>query len=149
MISPAMIEILNVKSKEAEQRVKKVVGIVLIIALVIIGLFVGKAVWKKLHQTTAEDNAEDETNPNKLTYKESDYDNFVATLKNAMIPFGTVEEDIIQVLNKLKTKDDWLKTFTVFGIVDGMNLTEWILDEVTGSDLETIRNILSKINVSI
>jgi hypothetical protein len=98
-----------------------------------------------------------------------DYNNAIATLSdsaaltmadqlfNAMNIWGTDEDAIYAVLNKLQNKDDWNKIVSKFGIRKSTmwgssftgDLIVWLSDELNSKEKAIVRGILAKISVTI
>ncbi len=92
-----------------------------------------------------------------LTHSNSEFSSFASTLEAAMNYTGTDEEAVFSVLREMNTQDDWNQMIKTFGIRKKINsalesddlgdLKFWITDELSSSDRDYGRSILSSKNI--
>jgi len=58
--------------------------------------------------------------------------------------WGTGEDTIIQIFEKLNNNADYLKLTEAYGTKDGNSLSEWLVDELSQSYIDQINSILSR-----
>lgn len=95
-----------------------------------------------------------------VTLSDSEISQINESLKNAMASFwyGTDEQAIFDALDRCTTQDDYRAIYVRFGVqpynwlnggfvsdmplqaLDYLNLGEWFLQELSGTDLEKVRN---------
>ena len=129
--------------------------------LLVVIFFIAKYAIKQFQKTTNDkllDNVENDIKNNDLSYADSEYSIMADQLETAMRGVGTDITLMKTVLNRLKTKSDWLKLVSVFGTRPYGNwfythegtLINWIEDEYfKDSTKAELNGILSKINVQI
>lgn len=85
----------------------------------------------------------------KVTKSDSEFNNLANKMFQAMDGIGTSEQSVKDVLNSLKTQDDWNKLIKVFGVRKGENLLAWIRDDFDDSFfMTTTQADLNKILIS-
>lgn len=92
---------------------------------------------------------ENEVQPEKLTFSESEYNTMANGLFKAMDGIGTDEAAIYQVFQKLRTNSDVLKLQAAFGIRNDMDLFEYIRDDMNNNDIAKLNGYLAQHNISI
>ncbi len=98
---------------------------------------------------------------NTLSYPPYAYTEMVNKLLNAMHGFGTWHEDIYEVFRMIKTNDDAKKLKAEFGLRpytgalgsfgllnESVDLSTWLNEELTSSEVSTVRSILKKNNIT-
>jgi hypothetical protein len=70
------------------------------------------------------------------SYQNTQYQIFADALLTAMQGFGTDEDAVKDVMNKMNNNADILKLIQVFGIRDGYGLSAWITDDFSAEDKE-------------
>lgn len=128
---------------------------IIVIVLVVVAL-IARAVVRAIGSTDKYSRAANsEISNNNLSFSDLEYENMASRLLDAMSGAGTRESVIYQVLKSLKTKDDWYKLVSVFGVRETSsmwsswegNLVEWLVDELDTGEQEEVSNILSRIGV--
>lgn len=88
------------------------------------------------------------------TYPQSQYNTWANQLESAMFDWGTDETTVFAVFKNLKNNSDYLKLFQAFGkreytggIAPGFfypqyDLTQWLREELSESDINTINTDL-------
>lgn len=77
-----------------------------------------------------------------LSYELTDYQNFANKLYNAMKGLGTDEDTIFMVFNQMGNIDDIRQLVNSFGLQGDKTLQQWLLSELSKSDLARVNNIL-------
>jgi len=100
-------------------------------------------------------------NKSRLTITTSDAGLFANTLYGAMLDFGTDEETIYNIMNKINSKDDMLLVIKSFGmkqylwgtraglIGQNYNLIGWLKFELSTSELAKIKPKFDKWGISV
>lgn len=91
------------------------------------------------------------------TFQDSDYLSMADNLHLAMSGPGTDNERVLQVVSSLRTKTDWLKLVSAFGVRKSTNplsffegnLVQWLVDELGGDEQQAVNFSLQRFNVSI
>ena len=103
----------------------------------------------------AEVTSEGTTCADNLSYKLSQYKGFATQLYNAFFEaFGTDEDAIYSVMNKMKNECDLLQTISEFGVrrqefgFSKLNLPQFMHDELSTKDIQTVNDILRKKGIS-
>ena len=74
------------------------------------------------------------------SYQNTQYQIFADALLTAMKGFGTDEDAVKDVMNKMNNNADILKLIQVFGIRDGYGLSAWITDDFSAEDKDKYIN---------
>jgi sugar phosphate isomerase/epimerase len=125
--------------------------------------FFGWKIYKKASDKAADRregrDLKNELNKNNLTLSEGDFNQIASTIETALNQSDDDEKTVYRQLEKLKTKDDWLKLQIVFGSRKRDNnwpysdmtggLTDWLTDAFNSYEIGKVNNILSKIGVTI
>lgn len=130
------------------------IWVVVLIVIIILGRYFYK--WLKNNFGNNSGNT-GTINKNNLTYTESEYLSMAEILFRAMDGAGTDEQKIFDVIARIRTKDDWTKLKSVFGVKKSSTWTstfegtliEWLTDECSTSDISKINQLLSSINERI
>lgn len=139
---------------------KRIVTITAVVVGGITTLFLLKKVAELLKSKQGKDtvkDAEKEIEKSDLSYTDSTYSTMASILFKAMEGTGTDYDPIKRVIEKLKTKSDWLKLVSTFGVKKVSNfvydfegsLVEWLIDELSDSQQVEISDILAKIGVTL
>lgn len=132
------------------------IGLGATIATVVIWRKVKKASsLSKERQTQRE--AERQVVKSDLTYDDYWYKQAADRLFAAMSGAGTQEKTIYSVIDSLKTKSDWYRLVSTFGMRESKarlskfkgNLISWLEDELKGREMNKVSEKLSKINVTL
>jgi len=75
-----------------------------------------------------------------LSYQNTQYQIFADALLTAMKGFGTDEDAVKDVMNKMNNNADILKLIQVFGVRDGYGLSAWITDDFSAEDKDKYIN---------
>lgn len=124
-------------------------GIFLLIVFVIV-YFLGRSIGKKQQGSQLLDEIKNDN----LTYQKSQYIVFADKLYSAMIGFGTDEDSIYSVFRKMNTDDDVKQLIVAFGskriefTIGGSTLAEWLVTELSESEMTELNNILSQRNIN-
>jgi len=89
------------------------------------------------------------------SYTDSEYATMADRLFRALNGVGTTWDTVIATINKLRTKTDWLMLAKYFGVRKSTlwtssfsgNLVEWLEEDLDGSEMTKISEILRKIGV--
>jgi hypothetical protein len=124
------------------------------IAGIVIGLAVGYGLYRLflyVRNKIAELNDPSQNlgiNQSNLSYSDAEFKLMADSLEVAMAGPGTDEPAIVSVFNQLQTPDDLKALVKAFGIrakgsvfPDQWNLTQWLTDEFSQTDLEPIKQI--------
>ena len=79
-----------------------------------------------------------------VSYNDADYTNYANRLYEAMKGLGTDEDAIFSVFMMMNTDSDVRKLINAFGSRKGENLAQWLLGDLSTSDIDEINAILSK-----
>lgn len=138
-----------------------VIVIIVIVAWLIINKL--KSLFNSKDDYTRELNRE--TNQNNLSFSNTEFQNFAERIYDACDGAGTNSEVIFDILNKLKTKDDWNKLVSAFGIRkigsgytilapwqfftnEPVNLMQALTDEFDAEEQQQLSMILNNIGVA-
>lgn len=151
---------LSNKFSELPPWAKGVVTLSVIAGVVYVIFKVNKAIKKDAHEKEAkeiEQEITELTNVQKQSYPDSQYHSFANQLEQAMYDFGTDEEGILAVFNKLKNNLDYLKLKKAFGVrpymggfippvLTGQNydMVEHLRQELSSSWIKRINDLLAK-----
>lgn len=69
-------------------------------------------------------------------------------IHEAMDGWGTDEDAVYEVMNKMNSRSDVVLLIKTFGIRDGKNLVQWITSELNASERAKVNNILQTNNVN-
>jgi len=75
-----------------------------------------------------------------LSYQNTQYQIFAESLYTAMKGFGTNENAVRDVMQRMNNNADILKLIQVFGVRDGYGLSAWITDDFSSKDKEKYIN---------
>jgi len=129
-----------------------------IILFVLVLLIFKNKIANAIRNLTHKDINQVDVDKTNLTYERSEYFSMCSTLESAMDGAGTKEESIMAVMMRLKTQDDWNFLQKCFGIrkkrggmfyrdISG-DLKMWMSDDLNGSELEEVREILQDSGVN-
>jgi len=130
-------------------------------AIVIIGgagvVYMLYSAMKYLQSDTRSEHwaAQQEVDKDELSYDKLWYKNSAKQLFTAMDGAATNEAAIFRVIESLKNKSDYNKLYIEFGEQENTsfydsfkgNLAQWIIEELSGSDLDRVLNHLESIGV--
>lgn len=133
--------------------IRTVVIVGLIVTFLVIFTIVISRVSKKSKTNKANQERikefEDEIQPEKLSYSESEYNSMANSLFDALSGPGTDEEAIYETFMKMKTNSDVLKLQAAFGIRNDMDLFEYIRDDMNNAEIAKINGYLAQRNISL
>lgn len=125
----------------------------IVVTIVVILYFIIRSGIKKGNQDKRNNqiisDLENEIQPQRLSYSNSEYQSMADKIYRAVKGAGTDEAAIIEVFQKMRTNSDLLKLQTVFGVRDDMSLNEWLQDDLGDSDIDLINQTLRERNISI
>lgn len=78
-----------------------------------------------------------------LSYPQTQYNAYASTLYKAMKGAGTDENAIYSVFRNMLTRSDVLNLIRTYGVKDSENLNEWLLSELSTSEIDKINKILA------
>ena len=92
--------------------------------------------------------ADAEINPDNISLTQVQINTLADKLHTAMSGMGTDEDAIFAVFNSLNTRSDLLQLIKTFGYRDGETLQEWLVDDLSTSDISHINSILASRNIN-
>jgi Icc-related predicted phosphoesterase len=141
---------------------EKPINLVYIAGGLIMLFFVSKKVielFKIDHLKKAQRKASQSINKNNLTYTDEFYEKQASILFAAMNGAGTNYTAVKNSLSLLKTKDDFNKLYVAYGVrkstvawgfgQDPQDLMQWLLEDLSNSQMNEVRQMLKKIDVVI
>lgn len=81
------------------------------------------------------------------TLSASQINSYALKLYRAMDGAGTDEEQVFSVFNAMGNDADVLNLIKAFGLKEDENLSQWLADDFSQSDLDKINNILASKNI--
>ena len=139
--------------KEASEKGKAKLQTALIIGgfviFIIILTVVGYYIYKAIKGDDLVKQSKKEIKDKNLTLENSEYEAIASAIYNSMQGWATNEENIYRNLKRLQNADDWKMLIATFGKKDGMNLVEWLTDELDDSEIEIVNGILMNFQQSI
>jgi hypothetical protein len=124
----------------------------LILAAIIVGTIVlAVVVWKikvrfqafkSAQENKSEQNALEATGM-ALSYSPNEYQGMANKLEVAMDGWGTDEDAIMEVFERVKNDLDFLELDSAFGNRDGWNMIEWLQGDLSGYWMDKINNTLN------
>ena len=131
-----------------------IAGIVVLVVTVIVIVVIYK--FKDIKDLVVDHNANqklvDELNKeikaDDITLTQVQLNACASKLYAAMKGAGTNEKKIYEVFEMMKTRSDVLQLIKTFGIKDGENLNEWLLDDCSASEISHINEILATNNIN-
>lgn len=150
---------LAVLKRERRNRNLKVAGTLAGLASL---YFVGSKLYRKLKAQQDGNKYNDLFDPRLLSYAESFYQTAADTIEAALAPTYLAESEskVIDTIRLLKNKHDWYKLHTAFGTrsvekdwTNGWtgysgNLTDWLVSDMTASNLKAITQHLNSIGIT-
>lgn len=134
----------------------------IIILIVILVLGVGAFLYfkKPTDQQALNNEIDNETNNGeKPTFTDMEFRSLADRVEGILASFNIDEDAFFAILQKLKSRIDWLKLSQAFGTrtitqnwttsLDSGDLSAWINDRLDAGEVETAAEILTKINVTI
>ena len=123
-------------------------GEIIFVLLLFIALIIALSkVFKKKPKNNELEEAE-ETNEANLSYSPATYERFANQLFEAFRGVGTDEDQVIRIINELKTYDDWLALVKAFGIRKVPHLfgdIEGTLSQLLAYELEDSEDARTKV----
>lgn len=120
-------------------------AIIFVILLILGGIAAWKwnqiKTWFASAKTSAEFN-KDITKSN-LTITKTQAKTYADQLYTAMKGFGTDEDTIFTVFNRIETNDDLNLILSQFGIRDNETLPQWLIGDLSSSDRRKLNQILA------
>lgn len=126
--------------------------------------FIGYKIYKKVKKKVANHKEtkmyKSEIVKSNLSLPDSEFHSMASGIETALNQrWDDDEERVYAELSKLKTVDDWKKLIVVFGsrtrnrslfspTVEG-GLKDWLVDALSGSEIDKVNQILTKIGVSL
>jgi predicted PurR-regulated permease PerM len=134
----------------------KITAIVIAVVLMIVILVVSYFKLKKgttnlidvIKNKQLADEADAEINPDNISLTQVQINTLADKLHTAMSGMGTDEDAIFAVFNSLNTRSDLLQLIKTFGYRDGETLQEWLVDDLSTSDISHINSILASRNIN-
>ena len=142
---------MNLKETEPKQVLKWAIIIFIIIIALRFGAPLIKSTWnqfKKSSETRSIEELENNINNNKLSYQLAEYSLMANSLFTAMDGMGTNEQVIYNVFNRLKNIDDLYQLITSFGVKSDQTLQQWLIADLSSSELEKVNQLLSSKNIN-
>lgn len=137
--------VYQTRHKLATSTIAKVTIAVIVCVLLYVII---KAIIKAIDKRNRLKNANDEVINSDLSFTDAQYAQMATKLNAAMARWGTDEQAIYDVFTQLKTRSDLMKLISIFGIKKNKTLMEWIVDELTNSELLKVNNILIMKNIN-
>jgi len=125
---------------------------IILTILVVVILIVSRSIKKNranLENQQKIQQYESEIQNDKLSFSNSEYQSMADKVYKAVKGVGTDEDAIFEVFQRIRTNSDVLKLKSVFGVRDGMDLDEWIQDDLSDEDIDQINGYLRQRNISI
>ena len=130
------------------------IGIIVLIIGIVIAIF-----WKKI-KNAIDEAKQDKKNEKKVdevesftqktqTYPDSYYVIFADQLDSAMRGCGTREEEVFNIIGKIKNDVDFIKLNNAFGTRKNQNLGRWIHGDFNEKDIKKINEILKRNGVTM
>ena len=142
---------MNLKEMTTKDVIKWTVIIFILIIAFKFAAPLLKSLWnqlKKSSETKSIEELENSINNNKLSYQLAEYSLMANSLFTAMDGMGTNEQVIYNVFNRLKNIDDLYQLITSFGVKDDQTLQQWLISDLSSSELEKVNQILSMKNIN-
>jgi hypothetical protein len=106
---------------------------------------------KEIDKYTAEVQVQQSVGLNK-SYSDSQYNTWAQEIYDANSWYGTDENAIIQILNKMNNSADISYLSAAFGVREGLwysyNLKEWVQNALSDSEIKTINDLYSSKNIN-
>lgn len=83
-----------------------------------------------------------------MSYPNAQYKIFADRLYIAMKGFGTDEQKIYDVFNRMKTYSDVQALVVAFGVRDGETLSEWLNGDLSASEMAHLNAILASKSIN-
>jgi hypothetical protein len=141
----------------AEQGMPRKMKYGLILAGIIVGVIILSVVvwkiktrfraWKSAQENKAEQQAL-QAQGIELSYNPNEYVGFANKLYNAMDGWGTDEDAILEVYEKLRNDLDFLELEAAFGSKDGYTLQEWLRGDLSDYYFDKINGMLQSQGVT-
>ena len=128
--------------------INKIIKIIVIIIAVVVGYRYLKKYLKARKNRNVLNQLDKDINVNYLSYPLSYFGLWATDIYNAMEGIGTNEQVIYTVFGKLRTKDDVLQLITAFGVKDEQTLNQWIADDLSDGERETLNRLLTDKNIN-
>ena len=128
--------------------INKIIKIIVIIIAVIVGYHYIKKFIKKRKSQQVLNELDQDINVSKLSYPLSYYGLWAKDLYNAMEGMGTKEQIVYDIFKKLQSKDDVLQLITAFGVEDEETLSQWIINDLSDDERDTLNRLLSDKNIN-
>lgn len=131
---------------------KVVIGLFILIFVIIMFFVINGAIKKSKSDKENKEKIqqyESEIQNDKLSFSNSEYQSMADKVYKAVKGVGTDEDAIFEVFQRIRTNSDVLKLKSVFGVRDGMDLDEWIQDDLSDEDIDQINGYLRQRNISI
>jgi hypothetical protein len=126
-----------------------------VVAIVVLGslaFYILLGLYRKLISFLATDTTTSSASENivdsELSYTTLEYMSMAEQVYNAVKGWGTNEDAIYTVLNKLNNSSDWYRLVKAYGIRKKSNIIEALYSDLTNSEIESVQTILQNINVT-
>jgi len=144
-----MVELFKEATKGINKQTQLIVFTFFTLLIIALVVWVLVKIWQKIKPDDALRETKKDVDKRNLSYPQSWYEQKASALYIAMKGIGTDESTIYRTLTELKNPDDFSNLFIAFGKKDGMNLIEWLIDELDGAEKAKVNAILQKIGQSI
>lgn len=124
----------------------KIINIVILLVIAVALFFFIRWIVRKVKTMNTEANKELNNALDsgvKLSFSNSQYENFANQLYNAMNGPGTDENAIYNVFNQMKNIADVLKLVTTFGFRKNQDLSTWLYKDLSSNEMYKVNSILS------
>jgi hypothetical protein len=95
------------------------------------------------------DDLEEAIDDDQLSYPMAQYGLWADALYQAMDGWGTDEDAIYNVFSKMKTNNDLAQLNVSFGVKESQNLGQWLQDDLSDSEKNKVRSILTSNGVTL
>ncbi len=123
-----------------------VAGVCAVIAIIVAIVLFRKLVTGKLHDAAVNKKLatqlDEEISTDNITISQQQFNGYASTLYDAMKGFGTKEDRIYEVFEKMNTRSDVLQLIKTFGVKDSMTLIDWMMDDLSVKEINKINQIL-------
>jgi hypothetical protein len=134
-------------------------NLALVAIAILLMLYAARQIISYLQKVRAAINVTPTVNPVNLTYQSGQYDTWADQLESILQQWPTLDEDqIVKILQRLRTTDDWYELVRAFGIrkisrlilgnFEG-NLIEWFSRRLSTKEMKKISDTLKGVGVYV
>ncbi len=134
-------------------------NLALVAIAILLMLYAARQIISYLQKVRSANNVTPTVNPVNLTYQSGQYDTWADQLESILQQWPTLDEDqIVKILQRLRTTDDWYELVRAFGIrkisrfvlgnFEG-NLIEWFSRRLSTKEMKKISDTLKGIGVYV